>query len=894
MIVADYKDERLLTMAAPDDRPEIARLQDDISIPTALVTLATGAKLRKAAAGASKAKGSGVIVELDWKDAVTNPDDRVEWELCVFWEREGERERDGGRWRAWDGEEKGARAPRLTPALTRFLLPSSLSHSSWTTPDTGCGPSCDRQAAFKKAVKAQAASLERGKYTAFTPRFVTRRCAEGTPASECADDCIHRGRYCAWAPVADKYKKAFTGRDVVMEAKRQLCAHSAAAGGAKPWAWWDFAVASADACTMANGKFGSAACAAPLLKDAGIDPAAVEACVGDTDADVDPPVLAKNAAAQGYKAGGGGASSVLLLPTVTINGAQYRGRLDVSSLMRGLCAGFSELAEPPECLAGGMEVNECAAADHGGCWADAEYSACVDTFRGRKCQCPYGFKGDGYTCTDIRADVSAAGIGGPGDQRPALRLHEDPREFIGVRAQGFSAVVEAPGIPIAIPCLGVDGIEQAAAPGRVFGLAVRTAEMPHQVRHLAESLGAGLAEPDAFPAAFLAHSGERVVPVAELDQAEAVGTLVVFQEVQRPLDMSQDRSGLPVVKGQFFVNERHVSGFLQVSHEGENQPERAVGVGFFVHRIPSAHGQPGPALIPERGQQDFPRAFRFDRRHSEAVLDDVAVAVPAPAAPCRPEEGGLLGPSVHHAVKVLVRRGHAVQVFHRFLFQAQRLEAGLHVSEITVPQSADLRLLIRRADNQGEFCSLSCRQFEIKLRGADRGFGRARRVGATSPHHGLRVARVLQGADVVGGEHDLRDLGREAAIEPAGAAGGQDWRCVAGMQQPFTMADRRITVENFVRAERQRVGAGGFGAEDGHRMQVMIGGFNPHQHARTHPDFAQVARHLRDRDGPFGVAEAALAFNHQRRAVGGDGGPMGQPLRGSSDCRFAAHLIHIA
>ena len=81
VIVADYKDERLLTMAAPDDRPELARLQDDITIPTALVTMAAGAKLRKAAAGASPSKGSGVIVELDWKDAVTNPDDRVEWEL---------------------------------------------------------------------------------------------------------------------------------------------------------------------------------------------------------------------------------------------------------------------------------------------------------------------------------------------------------------------------------------------------------------------------------------------------------------------------------------------------------------------------------------------------------------------------------------------------------------------------------------------------------------------------------------------------------------------------------------------------------------------------------------------------------------------------------------------
>jgi len=316
--------------------------------------------------------------------------------------------------------EARARAATHHAAPTRShphvpLLPPFLpAPDRWTSPDTGCGPSCDRQTAFKKAVKTQAAALERGKYTAFTPRFVTRRCADGTPAAECAATCIHKGRYCAWAPVADAYKKTFTGRDVVTEAKRQLCAHEAAAGGTKPWAWWEYAAAAADACTMENGKFGSAACAGPLLKDAGIDPSTVEKCVGDVDADTDPAVLAKNAAAQGYKPGGGGASSVLLLPTVTINGAQYRGRLDVPSLMRGLCAGFSELAEPPECLSGGMEVNECAGADAGGCWSNAEFTACVDTFRGRKCQCPYGFKGDGYSCTDVRSDVSAAGVGGRG------------------------------------------------------------------------------------------------------------------------------------------------------------------------------------------------------------------------------------------------------------------------------------------------------------------------------------------------------------------------------------------------------------------------------------------------------------------------------------------------
>jgi hypothetical protein len=39
IIVADYKDERLLTMAVPEDRPEIAKLKNDITIPTALVTL---------------------------------------------------------------------------------------------------------------------------------------------------------------------------------------------------------------------------------------------------------------------------------------------------------------------------------------------------------------------------------------------------------------------------------------------------------------------------------------------------------------------------------------------------------------------------------------------------------------------------------------------------------------------------------------------------------------------------------------------------------------------------------------------------------------------------------------------------------------------------------------
>ena len=38
IMVMDDREEQLLTMAAPEDHPEIAKLREDISIPTALIT----------------------------------------------------------------------------------------------------------------------------------------------------------------------------------------------------------------------------------------------------------------------------------------------------------------------------------------------------------------------------------------------------------------------------------------------------------------------------------------------------------------------------------------------------------------------------------------------------------------------------------------------------------------------------------------------------------------------------------------------------------------------------------------------------------------------------------------------------------------------------------------
>ena len=46
---------------------------------------------------------------------------------------------------------------------------------------------------------------------------------------------------------------AWTGAQVVIEDKRQLCVAKVARSMAKPWLWWTFAGEYSRLCTMANG-----------------------------------------------------------------------------------------------------------------------------------------------------------------------------------------------------------------------------------------------------------------------------------------------------------------------------------------------------------------------------------------------------------------------------------------------------------------------------------------------------------------------------------------------------------------------------------------------------------------------------------------------------------------
>ena len=365
VIVADNISEDLLTMASPENRPELAAIIAKLTIPTVLVTKEAGDQIKQQLQRST----APVTVEIDWSESIAHGEKKVKWEY-------------------------------------------------WFTTNDACGGVCTAQKTFFKNFRDTASSMEDQGYTEFTPHVMLKNCPYG--GYECDGDCIRGRRYCAVEPIPSQFADKYSGADVVEMNARHLCAFQVASAASPPppggsiaptgtgtRKWWDFASRFATSCSVETGTF-TADCAHQQLQAAGIDVAAVEQCVGvrDTDAPLD--ILEAQLAAQ-IDAEGSGRGRVILLPTVVINYDQYRGSLTPGGVLRALCSGFAEGTEPSTCLSGGLEVDECAAGTHG-CWTQGELTACVDTFRGFSCRCPAGWEGDGHTCTDI--DECTLGISG--------------------------------------------------------------------------------------------------------------------------------------------------------------------------------------------------------------------------------------------------------------------------------------------------------------------------------------------------------------------------------------------------------------------------------------------------------------------------------------------------
>ncbi|MBA0649321.1 hypothetical protein Goklo_016896 [Gossypium klotzschianum] len=298
VLVADDIQEALITMDTPEEDRLAAKYIENITIPSALIEKNFGETLKKAISG-----GDMVNVNLDWRESVPHPDDRVEYEL-------------------------------------------------WTNSNDECGVKCDMLMEFLKDFKGAAQILEKGGYTQFTPHYITWYCPQAFSLSrQCKSQCINYGRYCAPDPEQD-FSSGYEGKDVVIENLRQLCVFKVANETNKPWLWWDYVTDFQIRCPMKEKKYNKE-CADVVIRALGLDGKKIEKCMGDPNADEDNPVLKEEQEAQ---VGKGSRGDVTILPTLVVNDRQYRGKLAKGAVLKAICAGFEETTEPAVCLSGGPIV----------------------------------------------------------------------------------------------------------------------------------------------------------------------------------------------------------------------------------------------------------------------------------------------------------------------------------------------------------------------------------------------------------------------------------------------------------------------------------------------------------------------------------------------------------
>ncbi|KAI3474297.1 hypothetical protein Pfo_029085 [Paulownia fortunei] len=359
ILVADDRVEPLITMDTPEEEDARADYLQNITIPSALISKDLGDKIKK-----ELSKGEMVSINLDWRESLPHPDERVEYEF-------------------------------------------------WTNSNDECGPKCESQLDFVRNFKGAAQILEQKGYTQFTPHYITWYCPEAFILSkQCKSQCINHGRYCAPDPEQD-FSKGYDGKDVVVQNLRQSCFFKVANESGKPWQWWDYVTDFSN--PLSNEREEMCYLLIYYCFCAGADIKKIDECIGDTEADVDNPILKAEQEAQ---IGKGLRGDVTILPTLVVNNRQYRGKLDKGAVLKAICSGFEETTEPAICLARDMETNECLE-NSGGCWQDkaANITACRDTFRGRVCECPIvqgvKFIGDGYTHCEasgaLRCEINNGG-----------------------------------------------------------------------------------------------------------------------------------------------------------------------------------------------------------------------------------------------------------------------------------------------------------------------------------------------------------------------------------------------------------------------------------------------------------------------------------------------------
>ena len=183
-----------------------------------------------------------------------------------------------------DGEalkEAGASTRGTLLASMQWDVPAadgSLSYSLWTHSNDA------NAAALRTAWQPYLPFL--GTAARFTPKmFIWDGQQIGCGSTfDCATQCVNNGTYCSADPDGDLYA-GISGADVVLENLRQLCVWQVVAPSFEAdfgVRWWRYADAFADACTGSTATWNEA-CSQAQMRAVGIDPAAVTACLLDSN-----------------------------------------------------------------------------------------------------------------------------------------------------------------------------------------------------------------------------------------------------------------------------------------------------------------------------------------------------------------------------------------------------------------------------------------------------------------------------------------------------------------------------------------------------------------------------------------------------------------------------------
>mmetsp|Transcript_27747 Transcript_27747/g.78514 ORF Transcript_27747/g.78514 Transcript_27747/m.78514 type:complete len:504 (+) Transcript_27747:1105-2616(+) len=273
----------------------------------------------------------------------------------------------------------------------------------WTNSNDACGATCDNQKTFIKDFAPLAKSLDEQQVVQFEPHYLIWVCPQQYKQSkQCTSQCIYQGRYCCPDP-EDDLDSGYDGREVILENLRQLCVYKIANATGQSWRWWDYVTKFGEACKMSENKYDDN-CAEQVFLSLGGDSwpgndevkgglQGLKDCIGDPSADMENPLLEHEKESQ---VGNDDMSEVSILPTIRINGGQYRGSLSKLHVMRALCSSFPKDREPPICNE--EEVtgadNECEPGEVGDqtCKANLDgKTQCVNTFGSYFCDCGQGW-----------------------------------------------------------------------------------------------------------------------------------------------------------------------------------------------------------------------------------------------------------------------------------------------------------------------------------------------------------------------------------------------------------------------------------------------------------------------------------------------------------------------